>query len=111
MDLYFVNAQLRKFCSSEKNLVRKFGDRRGKVIAVRFSELRALPSLASGFQIPHLGLHQLMADRDETFAVKVIDPYRMVLEPGVSPLPRRDDGGLALERVVAVIVTEIVDYH
>lgn len=111
MDLYFADTQLRKLCSSEKELIRKFGDRRGKLIAVRLSELRALPTLATAYQVAHLGLHQLKAGRDETFALNVVDPYRIVLEPAETPVPRRDDGGVALERVLAVVVLEIIDYH
>ena len=111
MDLSFANTQLRKLCSSEKELVRKYGDRRGKIIAVRLSELVALPTLAMAYQVPHMGLHELQADRNGQFAVSLIDPYRLILEPAVSPVPRRDDGGVAVDQVLAHIVMQIVDYH
>lgn len=111
LDLYFVNTQLRKLCSSEKELIRKFGERRGRLVAIRLSELLALPNLATAHKVRHLGLHQLKAGRDETFALKVVDPYRIVLEPAETPVPRRDDGGVALDLVTAVVVLEIIDYH
>jgi hypothetical protein len=36
---------------------------------------------------------------------------RLILEPDGDQPPTKDDGGLAWERVEAVCVLEIVDYH
>jgi hypothetical protein len=62
LDLYFVDKELQRLCSSEKELTCTFGQRRGRVIAVRLTELVALPSLGSGFQVKHMRLHQTTID-------------------------------------------------
>lgn len=111
MQLYFVSTQLRKLCSSEKELVRRFGDRRGRVIARRLTELVALPALSLAYEVPHLRLHQLKAERDGQYAITVVDPYRLIVRPAENPVPRRDDGGIDPERVESLVVVEIVDYH
>lgn len=111
MDIYFTNRQLSKTCASEARLVKSYGSRRGRIIAQRLGELRALPTLDLGFRLPHLGLHQLSRDRDEQFAVTVVHPWRLVFEPADDPAPRLGDGGLDLPRIVSIVVLEIVDYH
>ena len=49
-------------------------------------------------------MHQLTSNRDEQYAVYLVHPYRLVFEPDHDPLPRREDGGIDLERVTAITV-------
>ena len=56
-------------------------------------------------------MHQLTSNRDEQYAVYLVHPYRLVFEPDHDPLPRREDGGIDLERVTAITVIEVIDYH
>jgi proteic killer suppression protein len=60
---------------------------------------------------PPFRCHQLKADRDEQFAVDVGKSLRLVFEVGNDPIPRRDDGGIDLQRVTAIRILEVVDYH
>lgn len=55
--------------------------------------------------------HQLSGDRDEQFAVDLAHPHRLVFEPNHDPLQRREDGGIDLDRVTAIRVMEVIDYH
>jgi plasmid maintenance system killer protein len=111
VQIYFRNTKLKKTCESERELLRKYGPELGPRIAQRLSELRALRSLDDATKIPHLGLHQLKAGRDEQFGVDLPLGRRIVLEIAHNPIPRKDDGGVALSEVTEVVVVEIVDYH
>lgn len=55
--------------------------------------------------------HQLKGDRVGQYAVDLVHPKRLVFEPAHEPVPRRPDGGIDTDRVVAVKLVEVVDYH
>ena len=55
--------------------------------------------------------HQLKGDRIGQYAVDLVHPKRLIFEPDHDPLPRRPDGGINTDQVVAVKVVEVVDYH
>ena len=83
----------------------------GRVIQRRMAVLSNAPSL---FHVPStrpMRLHQLTGDRTGQFAVDLSHPLRLVFEPDHEPHPTRDDGGLDRERVTAIVVLEVVDYH
>lgn len=111
MQVYFRSKKLQKICESERELVRKYGARQGKRLAVRLSELRAIATLEDASKIPHLNLHQLGGDRREQFALTLIEPQRLILEVAQDPMPRLEDGGIDRSAVTAVTVVEVVDYH
>ena len=48
---------------------------------------------------------------DEQFAVDLVHPYRLVFEPNHKPVPRKEDGGIDTERVTAITILDVVDYH
>lgn len=111
MDIYFANHKLKGLFESERELIRKFGPRMGKIMGRRLGELAALPSLAAGVAVPHLSLHQLGADRDEQFALTLVEPKRLILQVAADPVPRLPDGGIDTAAITAVIVLEVIDYH
>ena len=55
--------------------------------------------------------HQLAGNRDEQYAVNIDRQYRLVFVPDHDPIPRRPDGGVDTDRVTAVVITEVIDYH
>ncbi len=55
--------------------------------------------------------HQLKGDRNEQFAVDLVQPFRLVFEPNHVSLPRNQDRGIDLEQVTAIKILEVVDYH
>ena len=77
----------------------------------RLAILKAARSLELVPTSPPERRHQLRGGRDEHYAVDLVHPYRLVFKPNHEPLPRKQDGGIDTERVTAVTIIEIVDYH
>jgi len=77
----------------------------------RLAVLRAAKTLALVPTTPPDRRHQLLADRDEQFAVDLVHPYRLVFEPDHDPVPRKIDGGIDVARVTAITVLDVIDYH
>ena len=55
--------------------------------------------------------HQLAGDRDEQFAVDLVQPFRMAFEVAHDAMPRDKFGGIDKERVTAIRIVEVTDYH
>ena len=111
MDVSYRNTKLRKIFDSKTQLIRKYGPRRGIKISERVAYLRYATSLAL---IPTEGMlrcHQLSGDRDEQFAIDLVQPYRLVFEVAHDPIPRDKFGGIDKERVTAIRIMEVIDYH
>jgi len=56
-------------------------------------------------------LHQLIGDRRGQFAVDLVHPRRLIFAPNHNPIPRNEDGGIDRDRVTAITIIEVVDYH
>ena len=82
-----------------------------QTLMIRLAILKAARSLELVPTSPPDRRHQLRGDRDEYYAVDLVHPYRLVFKPNHEPLPRKQDGGIDTERVTAVTIIEIVDYH
>ncbi len=82
-----------------------------KAIMNRLAVLQAARSLALVPTTPPERRHQLRGDRDEQFAVDLVHPYRLVFEADHDPLPRKEDGGIDVERVSAITIIDVIDYH
>jgi proteic killer suppression protein len=90
---------------------REWGDQSARKVAQRLQELEAAESLADVRLLPAARCHELAGDRKGQLAVEVHSGLRLVFEPDHNPTPRHPDGGLDWERVDAVTVIEVVDYH
>ena len=55
--------------------------------------------------------HLLSSGRRGQYAVDLVHPYRLVFEPDHDPVPRTADGGIDIDRVTAITIMEVVDYH
>jgi len=55
--------------------------------------------------------HPLKAKREGQYAVDLVHPRRLVFKPNHDPVPRKDDGGVDLDKVTSIIIIEVVDYH
>ena len=55
--------------------------------------------------------HQLTGGRGGQYAVNLVHPYRLIFVPRHKPLPRRTGGGLDTDRVTAITIFEVIDYH
>ena len=82
-----------------------------QTLMIRLAILKAARSLELVPTSPPDRRHQLRGNRDEYYAVDLVHPYRLVFKPNHKPLPRKQDGGIDTERVTAVTIIEIVDYH
>lgn len=111
MQVSFVSAKLQRDCSSDRARQRRFGAERAKKIRLRLSQMQAARTIAELMRLPGARCHQLRGDRDEQFSVDLDGPYRLIFEVDTDPIPRRDDGGIDVETVDAVVVIEIVDPH
>jgi plasmid maintenance system killer protein len=110
LEVLFATQALEKRLGSDKRRRREFGDEIAKVIARRLNELRAAPHLGAMRAMPG-HCHELGEDRAGQLSVHLTGPLRIVFEPADEPVPTRDDGGLDWDRVTAVSIREVVDYH
>ena len=102
---------LAKALNSERDLVRKYGHDMANVLRTRLGVLENAPNLAAVPTGKPVRRHLLKADRAGQFAVDLVHPYRLVFKPNHRPVPRRPDGGIDTERVTAVTIIDVVDYH
>ena len=111
MDIAFRTRKLEKAFNTAAGLRRTYGARMSGTIETRVAFLEAAGNLSLVPTVPPCRRHQLAGDRDERFAVDLVHPYRLVFEPDHDPIPRKADGGIDVERVTAIEVTEVTDYH
>jgi len=78
---------------------------------MRIQVLGASTCLAEVPTVKPVRCHQLRENRDEQFAVDLLQPKRLVFEVDHDPIPRTGDGGIDKESVTAISITEVVDYH
>ena len=82
-----------------------------RVMMTRMAVLRAARSLMLVPTTPPDRRHQLSGDRDEQFAVDLVQPGRLVFEANHEPIPRKEDGGIDTEQVTSITILDVVDYH
>ena len=111
MDIAFRSRKLARTFSSASELRRTYGDPMARAIMNRLAVLRAAGTLALVPTTRPDRRHQLRGDRDEQFAVDLVHPRRLVFAPNHDPLPRKDDGGIDIDRVTAITVLDVIDYH
>ncbi len=87
---------------------RQMGAVGARELRTRLSELQAAPSV---LQLVTGRPHPLRGVRDGQFAVDLDGGRRLVFQPSDVPPPTRDDGGIAWERVSAIEIVFIGDYH
>jgi len=111
MNILFKNRRLEKLCNNFNKLVKKYGNKRAKIIIRRLSELKAMENLGVARKLPQLRCHELKGDRKGELAVDLDHPYRLIFTVAQEPIPVKDDGGLDWEKVHSIKILEIEDYH
>lgn len=111
MKISFRSTKLRKIFDSEKNLKREYGTRMASAIMTQVDVLRISACLAEVPTKKPTRCHQLTGDRDEQFAIDLVQPYRLVFEVEHDPIPRDEFGGIDRKRVTAIIIIAVTDYH
>lgn len=111
MDLEFADRKLRKRCETEKEAIRAWGRQCAGKLMRRLVQIEAADSLAVLMQIPGARCHPLKGDRAGQFVVDLEHPRRLVFEPAGDTTRFSERGVLLPERVTAVRILEVVDYH
>ncbi len=109
MDITFKTRKLAKIFNSEKALYNRYGADKAKIIMRRMMLLKA--ALADISHLPPERRHELRGAAKGIFAVDIKHPYRLVFTPNHAPLPLKDDGGIDLNRITAITILAMEDYH
>ncbi|SRR6266849_223615 len=110
MDFSFATRRLEREFADERAMKRAYGER-SRTLQNRLSVLAVAQKLSEVPRGPPDWLEQLTGDRDEQFSVVLTKNWRLIFEIDHNPIPRRDDGGIDLDRVTAIRFVEVVDYH
>jgi toxin HigB-1 len=110
LEISFGKRRLQKACEERRALQKEHGAACAKRISARLADLAAAPTLEEFRHLPG-GCHELDGDRDGRLALKLPDGKRLVIRPGVDPMPTLDSGGLDWGAVEAIEIVDIVDYH
>ncbi len=96
--------------NSQRLLQKEYGEQ-AKKIMMRMAVFKGAPCLAAvPVQKPDRR-HELIGDRKGTFAVDLRHPFRLVFKPAEDPVPKKEDGGIDLERVYSIRILAVEDYH
>ena len=111
MEITFRNRKLARVFISRDTLAREYGDRMERTITMRLAVFRNARTLATVPTTSPERRHLLSGGRRGQYAVDLVHPYRLVFEPTHDPVPRTADGGIDVDRVTAITIMEVVDYH
>lgn len=107
----FGSTKLQKTCNSRMEAVRVYGPECARALRVRLDDMGAAPTLAVLRTLPQTRCHELIGDRKGQLAVDLRQPYRLIFTPANRPVPTKPDGGLDWDKVTAITILEVVDYH
>lgn len=110
MDIVFASKELDTLCHDDKVATRTLGADSARKLRARLDDLNAAASLIYAHKLPGR-FHALTGDRKGQFAFRLHGGCRLVIEPVGNPLPQSADGSLDLEKVTAVKVVFVGDYH
>jgi proteic killer suppression protein len=110
MEITFKNKSLRRRCTDSKAGIKKWGQRRDELVRRRLDDLEAAPALSTMRSLPGK-CHELKGDRSGELAVRLDGSYRLVFEPAEDPVPESKGGGLDWERVTAIRIIGVENYH
>lgn len=108
MDILFADASLERLCSQQREQNKQLGAQGARKLRARLADLAAaskVTDLAAGRP------HPLVGDRAGQFSLRLDGGRRLVFEPAHEPVPQREDGSTAWDRVTAVRIIFIGDYH
>lgn len=111
MEIIFRSSKLQKPCSSERESNRKWGAENARKVRQRLADLEAAEILADISALSPARCHELQGDRAGQFAVDLRHPFRLIFEPAQDPVPRKEDGGIDLQKVTKIRILNVEDYH
>ena len=110
MEINFSRTKLQKVFNSEAELKKAYGEQ-ARIIMRRMVMLRAASNLSDVSHLPPVRRHELTGELQNHFAIDLKQPFRLLFKPNHDPVPKKKDGGIDLENVTAITITEIKDYH
>lgn len=110
IEISWTDHKLERSCTDVKRGQRTWGADHWKLFQRRLASLHAAATLADLDGVPGR-CHQLTADRRGQFAVSLWGAYRLILVPDHHPIPTFGDGGIDLNLVTKISITEVTDYH
>lgn len=111
MDIYFKTRKLQKECSSENQMVKRYGAKKARKLRQRLMELQAAETLDDISRLPPARCHELAGNRAGQFSVDLAHPYRLLFIPANDPIPEGKGGGIDRSEVTQIEIIEIADTH
>ena len=111
MEIAFRTRKLGKTLNSESELQKAYGEPMAVKLMSRLAVLKNARTLAEVPSSPPDRCHPLKGEREGQYAVDLDHPRRLVFELNHEPVPRKQDGGIDLDKVTAIIIVDVVDYH
>jgi plasmid maintenance system killer protein len=109
--ILFANSKLQREFSDDKKLKRARGDRQGKLIRQRLSELKAANTLADMWTLPAARCHELTKDLKGRVSLDLDYPYRLIISATGESVRYRLDGSLVHDSVTTVVVEGVGNTH
>jgi plasmid maintenance system killer protein len=110
LEILFDSDSFREQCNSEKELLRRQGLARAKLIRRRLDDLDAAANLQTMRNLPGR-CHELKGGRQRTLSLDLDGPYRLLFRAAHNPPPVTKDGGLDWAAVTAIVIMGIEDTH
>jgi proteic killer suppression protein len=110
MNILFKTSKLLKTCTDDRLRQKEQGQVRAKKIKLRLDDMHAASVLEELRYLPGR-CHELTGDRKGELAVDLDHPFRLIFRIANDPVPHKEDGGLDWNKVTAIEIQEIVDYH
>jgi toxin HigB-1 len=110
LDILFGSSVWEKMCHDDTIATRTLGPLSARRLRNRLDDLSAAACLGYAAKLPGR-FHLLKGDRAGQFALHLHGAYRLVIAPANDPLPRRANGGLDVDKVTAITVIYIGNYH
>ncbi len=104
MEIYFKNKKTEKVFNNFNSLSQKHGYKQAKKTIQRINEFTAAESLNDILLLRAPGLHLLSGKLKGLWAVTLVHPFRLILEP-------LDGDTVDLKTVTKIKIIEIIDYH
>ena len=98
IEISYRTSQLRKVCEDAEVSTRNYGVEMADKIHERIDQIRAATSVDMLVQFRIGRCHPLHGDRKGQYAMDLTHPYRLIFE-------------MQNDKIVAVEILEIVDYH
>ena len=111
MQIVFQTSKLTKTFNSTSALQKAYGDHIAQTIRRRLAVLKNARTLSLVPTTKPERRHQLTGNRRGQYALDLIHPPRLVFKPDHEPLPRKKDGGIDTDRITAITIIEVMDYH